>query len=81
MKNLCCDKTEQKSVQKEVESDENISDLVTPDSDTVKGPESEGPDNLDVRSTFVAEVTYKQVVFSSGVPWGEKAKGEEERFC
>ena len=62
-----------------MESDENRSDLVTPDSDTVRDPESEGPDNLDVRSTFVAEVTYKQVVFSSGVPWGEKAKEEEEK--
>ena len=75
MKNYCCDRTEQKSAPKEVESDE--SDLVTPESGhSVRGLESEGPEALDVRSTFVAEVTYKQVVFSSGVPWGE---GEKER--
>ena len=53
------------------------SDFVTPDSATVKDPKPEPP--LDVRSTFVAEVTYKQVVFPSGVACGVGAKGEGEK--
>ena len=73
--NFCCDRTGQKGAQKEVESDE--SDLVTPERGTVIVPEPEPA--LDVRNTFVAEVTYKQVVFSSGVPCGEGARGEGEK--
>ena len=75
MKNYCCDRPGQKSAQKGVKSGE--SDFVTPESGTVRGPEPEPA--LDVRSTFVAEVTYKQVVFSSGVPCGEGARGEGEK--
>ena len=87
LKHSCCDKTEQKRAQKGVERETNRRDLVRPDIEIVRGSESEEPDSSDVRSTFVAEVTYKQVVFASGAPWTEGVesrggkdggRGEEE---
>ena len=64
---LCSEKTEPKSALKKVESD-----LVEPNSDLARGPHSEGgTEPCDVRSTFVAEVTYKQVVFPRGAEAGQ----------
>ena len=72
LRKLCSEKTEPKSALKKVESD-----LVEPNSDLARGPHSEGATEAccDVRSTFVAEVTYKQVVFPRGA---EAGQGERE---
>ena len=72
LKKLCSEKTEPKSALKKVESD-----LVEPNSDLARGPHSEGgTEACDVRSTFVAEVTYKQVVFPRGAEAGQAGQGE-----
>ena len=68
---LCSEKTEPKSALQKVKSD-----LVEPNSDLTRGPHSEGAtEACDVRSTFVAEVTYKQVVFPRGAEAGQGEKG------
>ena len=73
LRKLCSEKTEPKSALKKVESD-----LVEPNSDLARGPHSEGATEAccDVRSTFVAEVTYKQVVFPRGAEAGQAGQGE-----
>ena len=72
LRKLCSEKTEPKSALKKVESD-----LVEPNSDLARGPHSEGgTEACDVRSTFVAEVTYKQVVFPRGAEAGQAGQGE-----
>ena len=72
LRKLCSEKTEPKSALKKVESD-----LVEPNSDLARGPHSEGgTEACDVRSTFVAEVTYKQVVFPRGAETGQARQGE-----
>ena len=75
LRKLCSEKTEPKSALKKVESD-----LVEPNSDLARGPHSEGATEAccDVRSTFVAEVTYKQVVFPRGAEAGQGEKGGGE---
>ena len=71
LRKLCSEKTEPKSALKKVESD-----LVEPNSDLARGPHSEGAtEACDVRSTFVAEVTYKQVVFPRGAEVGQAGQG------
>ena len=72
LRKLCSEKTEPKSALKKVESD-----LVEPNSDLTRGPHSEegATEACDVRSTFVAEVTYKQVVFPRGAEAGQGEKG------
>ena len=71
LRKLCSEKTEPKSALKKVESD-----LVEPNSDLARGPHSEGgTEACDVRSTFVAEVTYKQVVFPRGAGAGQGERG------
>ena len=72
LRKLCSEKTEPKSALKKVKSD-----LVEPNSDLTRGPHSEGgTEACDVRSTFVAEVTYKQVVFPRGAEVGQAGQGE-----
>ena len=75
LRKLCSEKTEPKSALKKVESD-----LVEPNNDLARGPHSEGATEAccDVRSTFVAEVTYKQVVFPRGAEAGQAGQGERE---
>ena len=72
LRKLCSEKTEPKSALKKVESD-----LVEPNSDLTRRPHSEEgtTEACDVRSTFVAEVTYKQVVFPRGAEAGQGEKG------
>ena len=74
LRKLCSEKAEPKSALKKVESD-----LVEPNSDLARGPHSEGGTEAccDVRSTFVAEVTYKQVVFPRGAEVGQAGQGEK----
>ena len=73
LRKLCSEKTEPKSALKKVESD-----LVEPNSDLTRRPHSEEgtTEACDVRSTFVAEVTYKQVVFPRGAEAGQAGQGE-----
>ena len=73
LRKLCSEKTEPKSALKKVKSD-----LVEPNSDLTRGPHSEegATEACDVRSTFVAEVTYKQVVFPRGAEAGQAERGE-----